>query len=194
MKKVLVLASIVGIMGFGALAAKADVNNNGATPAPQTAKVTQDNKKEFPPKRKHCCKKDFGTKIDKELKITADQKKQIEQLRQTTHEEMKPLMEQMRTEGEKYRALKEKGASEAELKAQKDKMKPLFEQAQKSRMEHMQKFEAILTSEQKTKFEKIKAENKKNFEKRKFNHKHGDRPFGEPPFGPGPGQAPKDVK
>ncbi len=132
--------------------------------------------------------------FEKRLKLTDEQKQQIQENRKQGHEKVKPIFEQKQ---EKLKEIKkiykdttltkeEKQEKTAPLKAD---VKKLNEQANAYREENMKAFEAILTDKQKKEFNKIKQEQKKDMEKRKAEFskkmeqakKEGKKPIGFPP-------------
>ncbi len=105
---------------------------------------------------KHNKKGMHGKKLAEKLGLTAEQQKKAEEIRKADFEKMKPLMEEM---------------------------KKLREKMDEMRKENMKSFEAILTPEQKTKFEEIKAKHKEkmnNFKKDR-HHKGKGRHEGKGP-------------
>lgn len=74
-----------------------------------------------------------GEKLSEELGLTAEQKAEAKKIREAGREDMKPLMEEMRSTREKMDAVRKK---------------------------NMEEFEKILTPEQKEKFETFKFEKK----------------------------------
>ncbi len=117
--------------------------------------------------------------IDKRLKLTDEQKKQIEENKIKDREQLKPLMEQIKVKKQEIRDViestklsdEEKSKKTAELLKELDALKT---QANTLRKENMKNFESILTEKQKKEFEKIKKEQKKDIEKRKkdFEKRH----------------------
>ncbi len=115
------------------------------------------------------------TEFENRLKLTKEQKEFGRVNRQKGHEEMKPIMEQIKAKHELLRDIDQSTAS-AEIKAQqkaavKAELKTLKAQANEIREKNMKAFEATLTEKQKKELNKIKEEHKKEFKKR-----HGQKP------------------
>ena len=77
------------------------------------------------------------------------------------HDKIKPVMEKMKTKNAEIRKIKEDTTLTEEQKAKKIEplkadIKKLKLQAKTIRQDNMKEFEAILTPDQKTKFEQIK--------------------------------------
>ena len=109
-------------------------------------------------KREHMQK--MQDEIRQRLNLTAEQQEKAKQMRMENREMMKPLMHKMHQKWQEIKKLKEAGASQEELQAKKEEIKALREQTNTIRKEHMQKFESILTPEQKTEFKKFREEMK----------------------------------
>jgi len=130
-----------------------------------------------------------------ELGLSAEQKQKAEALEVKNRSEVLPLVGKLKTEAKKLGELKAKHASvfaiwkqENTVKASKKALEKKFEASRKS-------FEALLTPEQKAKFEA----KKKEMDKCRKNHKpnchkgyhcpkggHGPEHMGPPPAGMGP--------
>lgn len=152
MKRTLLALSIIAALGLNSLGAKAEPSKN------------------FDSDFKNCktefCKKvkAESDRISKELNLTETQKTQAKHLRESARSTIQPLFQQMRTERQKLRELRQSNASADTISIQKEKLKALHLQLQTLRKDHMQKFEAILTPDQKAKFEKVIAEKKAKME------------------------------
>lgn len=145
-------------------------------------------------KGKHPSKKEMEAKkadFEKRLKLTDEQKKQIEENRIHDHEKIKPILDEIRVKKQEFRRIdSDTSLSQEDKEKQKNELrselKDLKMQADNCRKENMKNFESILTEKQKKEFSKIKEEQRKNMEKRKkeFNKKRGefkkDRPMGCP--------------
>lgn len=124
---------------------------------------------------KHPTKEEMEAKraeIDKRLKLTDKQKKQIELNKQQDREKMKPIFDEIHAKKQEFREIIENdNLSQAEkdkkLKEVKESMKELKTQAENLRKENMNNFESVLTEKQKKEFAKIKEEQKKEMEQRK---------------------------
>ena len=126
--------------------------------------------------------------FEKRLKLTDEQKAQAEEIRQKGIEQIKPVMEQIKTKRQEAEAVKR---SKMAVEMQQEKLaeihkeiKALKMKAHELRMQNMKDFEAILTKKQQKELKKMKEEGRKNFEKR---HKRG----GHHEFGPRPGFGPE---
>lgn len=157
MKKTLLALSLIGFIGLNTLTVMAE-------PPEKFGPPHKFNKQEFLKKK---------AEFDKKLNLTDAQKTQAEQLRQAMRTEMKPLMEQMKSERQKFVDLVQAKAPQEEISAQKEKIKALHKTIQEYRKEHMGKFEAILTPKQKSTLDKMKAERKNEFKKFKDSKKFG---------------------
>lgn len=125
--------------------------------------------------------------FEKRLKLTDEQKKQIELNKQKDRETIKPILDELHAkmaEKHKIKQNKELKVGEAEkMMADVDKqIKDLRMQADNLRKENMKNFENLLTDKQKKEFTKIKEEQKKEMEKRKKNFE-GKKGHHHPPFG-----------
>ncbi|OGI02446.1 MAG: hypothetical protein A2Y25_01295 [Candidatus Melainabacteria bacterium GWF2_37_15] len=105
--------------------------------------------------------------LQQRLNLTETQQEKSKQMHMEHREVMKPLMDKIHQKWQEIKALKESGASQEEIKVKKEEIKALREQTNTIRKEHMQKFESILTPEQKTEFKKFREEMKL----KKKNHK-----------------------
>lgn len=95
-------------------------------------------------------------KFANELGLSDEQRKKAEEIRKSDFEKMKPLMEEMKALREKMDAM---------------------------RKENMKSFEAILTPDQKAKFNQMIDEHKRKMEKRGPHH-HGQFRDDNPPVAP----------
>jgi len=109
--------------------------------------------------------------LTKALNLTPEQVEKSKQIREEGRKKMEPIVNNIKAEKKKLMELKQSGASEAEIAAQREKIKGLFEQAKVVHKENFEKFQQILTAEQKAKLKKMEekrhAEMKKRFEKAK---------------------------
>ena len=97
------------------------------------------------------------------------EKQEAKELRVKGHEEMKPLMEQIKTKHDKIKAIKQQSLTESEkeqIQALKNEIRELDKQVRDLRMKNMKEFESILTEKQQKELKKMKEEGTKNFEKR----------------------------
>lgn len=138
-----------------------------------------------PEMRKH---KSNRMEIEKRLNLTEEQKQQREIQKQKDIEEIKPILDNIRTKRQEFRAVQEDtNLSQAEknqkMKKIKSELKELKMKADEKRKEDLKNFESLLTTEQKKEFAKIKEEQeqrKKDFDKIK---KTEDK-LKLPPMGP----------
>lgn len=131
--------------------------------------------------------------IDARLKLTEEQKKCCEQNRLEGRKLIKPIWDEIRAKKAKICEICSSTLPQAEKDKQvcclKSEIKDLKCKADKIREENMKAFEAILTPQQKSEFEKIKQERKQKMEQRFKKHKgcHGHNHGGPcPPQGPCP--------
>lgn len=164
MKKSFILASLLAFTMSAAIA-------NAEPPCPPDGdfKPPMHKGKMMPPppdaKKMEAKRAEFENK----LQLTEEQKAQAKEIRLKGHEEMKPIMEQMKAKKTQIDAVLSSNVSEEE-KAQKiapikEEMKGLKKQARDLRIKNMQEFESILTAKQKKTLEKMKQEGRKNFKK-----------------------------
>lgn len=116
---------------------------------------------------KECFKKRHE-KFVKKLNLTQEQQDQIKSTREQSRAEMKPLFEQLRSEWHNYKKLSQSNATPEALKQQKEKIHQLRDQIREIHKKNFEKFESILTPEQKAKFEQMK----KNHHHHHHHHYH----------------------
>ena len=178
MKKTLILASLIAFSMTTALAAEPTVKVDTPTkteiqkPAPEFGQK--------PPKRPDFQKKQ--AEFDKRLNLTDKQKQKIKDLRIKGHEEMQPIMEQIKTKRQEAEAVKRSKMSvemqQEKLKQINSEIQDLRKQAHELRMKNMQDFESILTKKQKKELDKIKKEGRKRYEQEhKRNHLGPQKPI-----------------
>lgn len=112
--------------------------------------------------------------FEKRLKLTDNQKKQIEIQKNKDREKIKPVMDEIHTKKQEFKTIiDDSSLSQAEkdkqLKKVKDDLRELKMKADSMRKDNMNNFESILTEKQKKEFSKIKEEQKKDMEQRKKN-------------------------
>ena len=142
---------------------KGPQHGNFDAPPPEHFKGAHPTKEEMEAKK---------AEIDKRLKLTDKQKKQIELNKQQDRIKMKPIMDDIHAKKQEFREIIENdNLSQAEkdkkLKEVKESMRELKSQADALRKENMDNFESVLTEKQKKEFAKIKEEQKKDMEQRK---------------------------
>ena len=125
--------------------------------------------------RKHSSKAEMEAKkaeIEKRLKLTDEQKNQIELQKQKDREKIKPIFDEIQLKKKEFRTVMEdeslsKTDKELKLKEIKNSLRELKAQAEAVRKDNMTNFENILTEKQKKEFSKIKEEQKKEMEQRR---------------------------
>src|SRR5574344_404680 len=121
--------------------------------------------------------------FDAQLNLTTAQKAKAKQIRQQGHAQMKPIMDKLISKEEQKRMLmqnKNPGTKEVnKLNSLNKEINALRKKADTIRERNNKQFEAILTSEQKKKFEQIKKQGR-----REFGKNHPPMPFGAPGMGP----------
>lgn len=111
-----------------------------------------------------------------ELGLSAEQKLKAEALDLKSKTEIEPLITKAQAEAKKLRELKCKKASVFEIWKQENAFKAAKKDVKKHMIASRKSFEAILTDEQKVKFNSIRAEKKKEIDKFKKSHKpHGPK-------------------
>jgi len=105
------------------------------------------------------------------LNLTTEQQEKAKQIRENARPVIKPLFEQIHQKKQEIRELRQSGATREELQPKIDEIKSLRQKADALRKENMQKFEAILTPEQKAEFNKFKEEKKQKWQEHKGKRK-----------------------
>ncbi len=171
MKKTLILASLFALTITGVQAA-----DFMTLPAKEPVRIEKPKAPSMDAKKEN---------FDKRLNLSEKQKKQAEEIRLKSREEMKPIMEQIKTKHEQGNAIVKKELTDdekAQLEQLRTEIKDLHKQAHEIRMKNMKEFEQILTKKQKAELEKMKQEGRKDFAR---HHKFGPRPdFGHRPVMP----------
>ena len=169
MKKSLILALMVTLTTGCAFATTEPL----ATPAKQAPAITTDMPKQLENKKEEFAQhhKKHKAEFEKRLNLTDEQKAKAKELREKSHEEMKPIMEQIKDLKQKKEAVKlsriavqeqEKRIAEIDIQ-----LSALKKQAHELRTKNFKEFETILTDKQKKELKKMKKEGRKNFEKKK---------------------------
>ena len=125
--------------------------------------------------RKHPSKAEMEAKkaeIEKRLKLTDEQKNEIELQKQKDREKIKPIFDEIQLKKKEFKTVLEDESlsqqyKELKLKEIKDSLRELKGQAEAVRKDNMTNFENILTEKQKKEFSKIKEEQKKEMEQRR---------------------------
>ncbi len=174
MKKQLIIAGIAAAMMLSTSMTFANTATDNTTPKKPTCNCKCNKQK--PPKMAR-------PSLDEQLQLTEEQKAKAHEIRMKGHEQIKPVIEKMKAKHQEIKEVAKSTLSQdkkdkkiAELKKE---MKALKQEARKIRTENTKEFEAILTPEQKAKFEKIKKDARA---KHKAMMKKGKRPNKE--FGP----------
>lgn len=105
-------------------------------------------------------------KFEKRLNLTEEQKVKAKELRLKGHEEMKPLIIQLRAKKEQKKALLEKQCNKAEMIKLNGEIRTLKTQIRELHKKNIAEFEKILTKNQKNELQKMKKEGKKKYEKK----------------------------
>lgn len=182
MKKLLTTAICATILSFSAASAMAEpVKQPGGSPVkavPPIYKFEDKGKPAFDKGMREQKMKEHQQKMDERLNLTPEQKTKAEKNRLSGQQKMKPVMEKIKAKKGEIRKIRENEALTDVQKQQKiaplkSELKSLKTQANEIREKNLKDFEAILTSEQKTEFEKIKAEGKAKREAGRAEHKKG---------------------
>lgn len=136
---------------------------------------TLDKQKQIPHPPRHFSKEEMDAKkveFEKRLNLTEEQKIQVEINKQNDKEKIKPIIDKLHQKKIDYKMIETNTNIDEQTKTKmkeelQNEIKELKFQADNCRKENMQRFEALLTDEQKIEFEKIKAEQKIELEKRK---------------------------
>ena len=183
MKKTLILASLV------AFATMTSVNAEEVKTPAVVQPVAIEKQCPRVEVQKAFKKQGMHKKFEDRLNLTEEQKAQAKELRQKGHEEMKPIMEQIKNKKQEANAVRLSRIAVEEQEARLDKinkeLKALHKEAQNLRVKNMKEFENILTKDQKKELVKIKKEGRKKFEK-----EHKRKYLNHPGFGPGFGHGP----
>jgi len=122
--------------------------------------------------------------FNKSLGLTDEQIAKARELRANGHDKMKPLMEKKKAKFDEMRALKANSsmsvkAQDRKMEALRNDMRKIDQEMRQIRRDNEQEFEAILTPEQKAKYEQIKEEGRKHF--REHKRPQGPENFGKRP-------------
>lgn len=128
-------------------------------------------------------------KMYTDLQFSEEQKAKAEALNCKTKEELKPLMKKVRSEAKKLQELKAKAASAEEICQQEKALKAAKKEIRKAMTDSKDAFTAIMTKEQKAKYESIIAQRKQKREEFKKEHKFDSHKNGK--FAPKGKRGPK---
>lgn len=119
------------------------------------------------------CQKDIGNpnhnkmnrpNLDELLNLSETQKQKAHEIRMNGHQKIRPVIEKIKAKKAEIKAVEMSKLPQAEkdkkIATLKEELKPLKQEARKIRTENTKEFEAILTPEQKVKFENFKKEHK----------------------------------
>jgi periplasmic protein CpxP/Spy len=115
-------------------------------------------------------KKGRGDKWQEQLNLSADQKVQIQKIREQQRTSSEGLREQMKAAFEKQKSLMTGNASDDQLRQQHQTMQALRQQAETRRFETMLQIRKVLTPEQRTKAAQLIQEHRGG-----HRHRGGDR-------------------
>lgn len=169
MKKLLILAGVIALTSTMQTFAQEPPVKEGPCPVKkiECTQTKLDTNKNF--KKCHC---DKIQKLEKDLKLTAEQKAQAKALREAEAEKIKPILEQIKV---KHQEMQQIFDTKLTFKERQEQLTPvrkdLFElkkQIRDIKRQGRKDFEAILTTKQLKKLEKIKKQHKEEFKK---NHK-----------------------
>ena len=109
--------------------------------------------------------------LDEQLKLTDEQKAQAKELRMQAREQMKPIVEALKTKQEQKQIIKRNQSLTAEAQCEQvEKLNAeiveLKKQAREIRLKNQKDFEAILTEKQKKELQKIKTNARKEMMKK----------------------------
>jgi periplasmic protein CpxP/Spy len=105
-------------------------------------------------------RKGWGDKWQEQLNLSADQKAQIQKIREQEKSASEGLRQQMRTAMEKQKSLMTGNASDEQLRQQHQEMQTLRQQAETRRFETMLQIRKILTPEQRAKAAQLMQEHR----------------------------------
>lgn len=164
MKKTLLLATIIALAASSVYANEKAAQEGGFPPPPPCVKGAP-----CDVKGPHC-NRPPKVDIEQKLKLTEEQKAKAKALRVETREQMRPIMEAIRTKTEQKEIIKNNKNMTAEAQCEQvEKLnKQIFElkkQARDLRLKNERDFESILNQKQKKTLDKIKADAKKNMSK-----------------------------
>lgn len=119
---------------------------------------------------KPCCPPPPKCNLDEKLKLTEAQKEQAKALRMQSREQMRPIMEAIKTKHEQKEIIKRNRNMTAEAQCEQveklnAQISELKKQAHDLRVKNEKDFEAILTPKQKAEFNKLKQERRKEMAK-----------------------------
>lgn len=175
MKKILILAGIVGLMSATQVFAQEEVAPAPACPVP-CEKAFKNKPCEFGkmPKRP-----DFAT-FEQKLKLTDEQKAKAQAIREHEKEQIKPILDKIGEKFKEEKAVMDKRLTfderQAELAPIRKDIHELKGQIHKIKKQSKAEFESILTSKQVKQLKKMKADGMKKFKNSRPCQKFENRP------------------
>ena len=126
---------------------------------------------------KKCPKADMKARqneFEKKLGLTEEQKEKARELRMKGHDEIKPIIDQIKAKKQEANAVMRSRIAvedqEKKLAEIKKEIQALKKEAKDIRIKNMKEFESILTDDQKKTLAKMKKEARKNFAKKHKKH------------------------
>ena len=104
------------------------------------------------------------------LNLTQEQKDKFKAMRESSRNQIKPLLDELNAERKKFRDLRQSNAKPEELQAQRQKMIEIKTKIREIHKQNLTYFEQNLTPEQKVKFQEIKKQRMERM-KQKFEHR-----------------------
>lgn len=178
MKKILILAGVVGLLSSTQAFACINYDPSIQTFAPIEKKfMPMDN---CSPGRIH--KRPPFEQFEQKLKLTDEQKVKVKTLRDNEKEQIKPILDKIKTKFEEERAIMDKRLTfderQAELAPIRKEIHELRAQIHEIKVKNKTEFENILTDKQLKELKQMKTEARKNFKKHHPEIKH--RPIPQP--------------
>ena len=177
MKKIIVMLAVCSFIASNLSASVFAQNDYSQSEKPFQNRMHSNNGK-FTPGANG--KEHRSNELGKKLNLTEEQRAKAKAIHEQSRAKMEPIIKELRAEKENLMKMKKSGASQEQIKTQREQMKPLREKARKLHEENLSKFEAILTSEQKTNFKQIKQEmiqKRKEMKKNRPNGQYGQNNF-----------------
>lgn len=174
MKKQLIIAGISALMLSTTMTYANPASDNAQSPQKPACKCKCN--KQLPPKMQ----KQKRIPLDEQLNLSEEQKAKAHEIRMEGREKMKPVFEKIKAKHQEIKEVQQSNLSQEEktkkLTTLKKDMKQLKREIRKISNENTQEFEAILTPEQKAKFEKIKQDARARHQQMKKNRANRPAP------------------
>lgn len=155
---------------------------------PETCNLPKENRmKKLTPEERKAMMEKRVEEFNKTLGLTDEQVAKAKEIRMSGHNKMKPLMEKKRLKIQEIRSVKESSsmsakAQDKKIETLKGDLHKIDQQMRQMRRDNEKEFEAILTPEQKLKYQQIKEEGRKHF--KEHRKPQGPENFGHrPPVG-----------